>query len=153
MQYDGDFVFSLVNRKRTGRCAHRNISMTWSTFDALTEESRMQRVPLGEVVRRGIEALQRLRRQTGENQCDWNIAADWGTVMLIREQGSMVKLLRVKRLAGTQRTSSVFIGEFKASEGIPPSLVILLTSDEISSLERWLSAYWASRSADGEHAG
>ncbi len=113
----------------------------------------MQRVPLGEVVRRGIEALQRLRRQTGENQCDWNIAADWGTVMLIREQGSMVKLLRVKRLAGTQRTSSVFIGEFKASEGIPPSLVILLTSDEISSLERWLSAYWASRSADGEHAG
>ncbi|WP_175672705.1 hypothetical protein [Burkholderia ambifaria] len=122
--------------------------MTWSTFDALTEESRLQRVPIGEVVRRGLEALQKLRVLTKGDQSDWDNAADAGTMMLIREQGSMVKLLRVERLGVSQRASSTFIGEFKASEGIPPSLIILLTSDEISSLERWLSAYQVSRSAD-----
>ncbi|MBR8186547.1 hypothetical protein C6Q14_27275 [Burkholderia ambifaria] len=64
--------------------------------------------------------------------------------MLIREQGSLIKVLRVeppKQPPSRGRRREHVLGTFRADEPIPPALLDALTRDERKALARWLAVY------------
>lgn len=64
--------------------------------------------------------------------------------MLIREQGNLIKVLRVeppKQPRARGRRREHVLGTFRADEPIPPELLAALTPDEREGLARWLSVY------------
>ncbi|WP_065504177.1 hypothetical protein [Burkholderia stabilis] len=64
--------------------------------------------------------------------------------MLIREQGRLIKVLRVespKRPSIRARARESVIGTFRADEPIPAALLDTLTRDERKVLARWLEVY------------
>uniref|UniRef100_UPI003BEF368D hypothetical protein n=1 Tax=Burkholderia arboris TaxID=488730 RepID=UPI003BEF368D len=61
--------------------------------------------------------------------------------MLIREQGRLVKVLRLKYSDATKRNRHVVIGAFRVDEGVPPELIELLARSERRELLQWLAAY------------
>lgn len=70
--------------------------------------------------------------------------------MLIREQGRLIKVLRVnppKRSSGRVRSREHVIGTFHADGPIPAALFDALTRDERKELARWLAAYRESQRA------
>ncbi len=71
--------------------------------------------------------------------------------MLIREQGRLIKLLRVeppKRPSIRARMRECVIGTFGADEPVPTGLLDTLSRDERKLLERWLEAYRESKARD-----
>ncbi len=60
--------------------------------------------------------------------------------MLIREQGNVVKLIRVVRGQENLRGRQEIIGSFRSDVGSTKALLASLVDDERLSLERWLSA-------------
>ncbi|KML57066.1 hypothetical protein VL15_15235 [Burkholderia cepacia] len=64
--------------------------------------------------------------------------------MLIREQGNLIKVLRVeppKQPPTRGRRREHVLGTFRADEPIPPALLDALTRDERKALARWLAVY------------
>ncbi|MDR6504212.1 hypothetical protein J2785_007409 [Burkholderia ambifaria] len=64
--------------------------------------------------------------------------------MLIREQGRLIKVLRVeppKQPPTRGRRREHVLGTFRADEPIPPALLDALTRDERRALARWLAVY------------
>ncbi|WP_196799153.1 hypothetical protein [Burkholderia cepacia] len=64
--------------------------------------------------------------------------------MLIREQGRLIKVLRVdhpKQSSVTRRPREHVIGTFRADQPVPDALLDAMTRDERTALERWLMAY------------
>lgn len=61
--------------------------------------------------------------------------------MLIREQGYLIKLMRLERSPGTRRNRHTVIGVFRANEEVPPQLLDTLDAEERTTLERWLAAW------------
>ncbi len=60
--------------------------------------------------------------------------------MLIRDQGNVVKLIRVVRGQENLHGRQEIIGSFRPEIGPTKALLALLLDDERGSLERWLSA-------------
>lgn len=60
--------------------------------------------------------------------------------MLIREQGNIVKLIRVVRGRENQRARQEVVGSFRLDIGPAKALLVLLVDDERRALERWLGA-------------
>ena len=68
--------------------------------------------------------------------------------MLIREQGRLIKLLRVeppRRPSIRGGARECVIGTFRADEPVPTGLIDTLSRDERKLLERWLEAYRESK--------
>lgn len=68
--------------------------------------------------------------------------------MRIREQGSVIKVLRVEpptQQPGRGRRRELLLGAFRDDEPIPPALLDTLTRDERKALARWVTAYRESR--------
>lgn len=63
--------------------------------------------------------------------------------MLIREQGSLIKVLRVEpsKQPPRGRWREHVLGTFRGDKSIPPELLAALTRDEHEALARWLSVY------------
>ncbi|QTO23337.1 hypothetical protein [Burkholderia seminalis] len=64
--------------------------------------------------------------------------------MLIREQGRLIKVLRVeppKAPPSRGRRREHVLGTFRSDEPIPPHLLDALTRDERKALARWLAVY------------
>ncbi len=64
--------------------------------------------------------------------------------MLIREQGSLIKVMRVEPFRqpfAKGRWRECVLGTFRGDEPIPPELIAALTRDEREALARWLSVY------------
>jgi hypothetical protein len=59
--------------------------------------------------------------------------------MLIREQGSLVKLMRSERDPVSRRPRHSVIGTFRQADGPAKTLLALLDDDERAALTRWLS--------------
>lgn len=68
--------------------------------------------------------------------------------MLIREQGSLIKVLRVAppgHSSAKTRPREQVIGTFRADEPVPATLLDVMTCDEREALARWLAVYQHSR--------
>ncbi|CAM2163508.1 conserved hypothetical protein [Burkholderia cepacia] len=68
--------------------------------------------------------------------------------MRIREQGSVIKVLRVEPATpppGRGRRREHVLGTFRADEPIPSALLDILSRDERKALARWMTAYRESR--------
>ncbi|WP_423383669.1 hypothetical protein [Burkholderia sp. LMG 32019] len=68
--------------------------------------------------------------------------------MRIREQGRVIKVLRVEPATqppGRGRRRELVLGAFRADEPIPQSLLDTLTRDESKALAHWMTAYRESR--------
>uniref|UniRef100_UPI003BEF312C hypothetical protein n=1 Tax=Burkholderia arboris TaxID=488730 RepID=UPI003BEF312C len=64
------------------------------------------------------------------------------TTMLIREQGRLIKVLRVEPAKRpSARPREQVIGTFRADAPVPAQLLDVLTRDERSALARWLAVY------------
>lgn len=61
--------------------------------------------------------------------------------MLIRQQGRVIKLLRLEAVPGTGLTHQVPVGIFRADDGVPSQLLSQLTHKERRTLSEWLGAY------------
>ncbi|KVC50357.1 hypothetical protein [Burkholderia diffusa] len=68
--------------------------------------------------------------------------------MLIREQGHLIKVLRVdpsKQSSARTRRREQVIGTFHANEPVPSSILDAMTRDERKALSRWLAVYRESK--------
>ncbi|WP_155630675.1 hypothetical protein [Burkholderia territorii] len=73
--------------------------------------------------------------------------------MLIREQGRLIKVLRVNdpdRSSAKARPRERVIGMFRADEPIPAALLDSMTYDEHKALIRWLIVYQESEALTDE---
>ncbi|KVD51220.1 hypothetical protein WS61_03070 [Burkholderia sp. ABCPW 11] len=64
--------------------------------------------------------------------------------MLIREQGRLIKVLRVdpsKQSSARTRRREQVIGTFRANEPVPSAILDAMTRDERKALSRWLAVY------------
>ncbi|KAB0685940.1 hypothetical protein [Burkholderia territorii] len=68
--------------------------------------------------------------------------------MHIREQGSLIKVLRVaspEEPSARACSREQVIGTFRADEPVPAALLDVMTRDEREALTRWLEVYQHSR--------
>jgi hypothetical protein len=65
--------------------------------------------------------------------------------MLIREQGRLIKMMRVERSSETRRNRHKVIGAFRVDGGVPASLLDALENEERRVLSRWLATYQESQ--------